>query len=89
MSLIQNTTKPILLFISPLILTVYFMGRKLIIFGQSKWPTSKALLFFWDTMPCTSPPKTNAIHLKPTGFLNCLITKILEMQVDQRSKGGL
>lgn len=58
------------------------MGRKVLVFGQSKWPTFilkfKASLCFWDTMPCTSLPKTNAIHLNQTGFLNywrCRLTK--------------
>lgn len=60
MPFIQNTTKPIATFFSPLIITVYFMDRKLLGFGQSKWPTFilkfKASLYFCDTMPCTSHP---------------------------------
>lgn len=68
-----------------------FLGRKLSGLGQPKWPKFtlklKAQLYYRVTMPCTFHPD-QSIHLQPDWFLTCLITKILEIQINQISKGG-
>lgn len=68
-----------------------FLGRKLLGLGPPKWPKFilkfKAQLYYCDTVPCTFHPD-QSIHLQSDWFLTCLITKILEMQIIQISKGG-